>query len=239
MAGKKDKKTVNVGILGFGTVGSGAARILVENSKLLEERLGFPVALRKIADLDIKRDRGIRLGKNVLTTDAREVTDNPDIDIVVELIGGLGVARELMLRAIGNGKNIVTANKALLAEHGAGIFAEAGKRGVSIGFEASVGGGIPIIKVLREGLIANRINYVYGIVNGTSNYILTKMTDEAVEFPKALREAQALGYAEADPALDVGGADSAHKLTILASLAFGIPLSFKSVYTEGITEITP
>ncbi|MDA8387985.1 MAG: homoserine dehydrogenase [Nitrospiraceae bacterium] len=232
------KKAINVGILGFGTVGGGTARILVENARLLEERLGFPVVLRKIADLDIKKDRGIRLGKNVLTTDSREVTDGPEIDIVVELIGGLGVARELMLRAIGNGKSVVTANKALLAEYGAGIFAAAKRRGVSVGFEASVGGGIPIIKVLGEGLVANRINHVYGIVNGTSNYILTKMTDEAVEFPKALSEAQALGYAEADPALDVGGADSAHKLTILASLAFGIPLSFKSVYTEGITDIT-
>ncbi len=239
MARKGNKRAVNVGILGFGTVGSGAARILVENAGVLEERLGFPVVLRKIADLDIRKDRGIRLGKSVLTTDAREVTDDPEIDIVVELIGGLGVAGELILRAIENGKNIVTANKALLAEHGSRIFAAAGRRGVSVGFEASVGGGIPIIKVLREGLIANRINYVYGIVNGTSNYILTKMTNEAVEFPRALKEAQALGYAEADPTLDVGGADSAHKLTILASLAFGIPLSYKSVYTEGITEITP
>ena len=238
MSEKKKKKTINVGILGFGTVGSGTARILVENAALLKERLGFPVALRKIADLDIKRDRGIKLGRDVLTTDAKEVTDNPGIDIVVELIGGLGAARQLMLRAIENGKSVVTANKALLAETGSGIFAAARKRGVSVGFEASVGGGIPIIKALGEGLVANRINHVYGIVNGTSNYILTKMTDGAMEFPDALAEAQALGYAEANPALDVGGADSAHKLTILASLAFGIPLSYKHVYTEGITDIT-
>lgn len=236
---KKDKKTVNVGILGFGTVGSGTARILVENAELLKGRLGFPLVLKKIADLDISKDRGIALGKGVLTTDSRQVTDDPDIDIVVELIGGLGVARKLMLRAIKNGKHIVTANKALLAEHGQEIFEAAKKYGVSIGFEASVGGGIPIIKALGEGLIANRINYVYGIVNGTSNYILSKMTDEGVEFSKVLKEAQELGYAEADPTLDVGGADSAHKLAILASLAFGIPLSYKSVYTEGITGITP
>lgn len=239
MTKKIDKKAINVGILGFGTVGSGTAHILVENAKLLEERLGFPVVLRKIADLDIKRDRGIKLGKNVLTTDAREVTDNPEIDIVVELIGGVGIAREFILRAIKNGKSVVTANKALLAEHGSEIFSAARKQQVSVGFEASVGGGIPIIRALGEGLVANRINYVYGIVNGTSNYILTKMTDEAVEFPKALKEAQELGYAEADPTLDVRGADSAHKLTILATLAFGIPLSYKNVYTEGITEITP
>jgi homoserine dehydrogenase len=236
---EKGKRPVNVGILGFGTVGSGTARILVENRELLEERLGFPIALKKIADLNIRKDRGIALGKGVLTTDARQVTDAPDIDIVVELIGGLGAARELMLRAIRNGKHVVTANKALLAEHGREIFGAAGKYGVSVGFEASVGGGIPIIKALGEGLIANRINYVYGIVNGTSNYILTKMTDEGMEFSKVLKEAQELGYAEADPTLDVGGADSAHKLTILASIAFGIPLSYKSVYTEGITGITP
>ncbi len=236
---RQARKTVNVGLLGFGTVGSGTARILIENGELLKARLGFPVTLKKIADLDIKRDRGIALGKDVLTTDARLVTDNPEIDIVVELIGGLGTARQLMLRAIKNGKHIVTANKALLAEHGQEIFGAAKKFGVSVGFEASVGGGIPIIKALGEGLIANRINYVYGIVNGTSNYILTKMTDEGVEFSKVLKEAQELGYAEADPTLDVGGADSAHKLAILASLAFGIPLSYGSVYTEGITGITP
>ncbi len=239
MAKKADKKTVNVGILGFGTVGSGTARILVENAELIKGRLGFPLVLKKIADLDIKKDRGVALGKGVLTTDSRRVTDDPDIDIVVELIGGLGIAKELILRAIKNGKHVVTANKALLAEYGREIFAAAKKYGVNLGFEASVGGGIPIIKALGEGLIANRINYVYGIVNGTSNYILTKMTNEGVEFSKVLKEAQELGYAEADPTLDVGGADSAHKLTILASLAFGIPLSYKEVYTEGITGITP
>ena len=239
MAKKADKKAVNIGILGFGTVGSGTARILVENSELIKERLGFPLTLKKIADLDIRKDRGIKLGKDILTTDARQVTDAPDIDIVVELIGGLGIAKELLLRAIKNGKHVVTANKALLAEHGQEIFGAAKKYGVSLGFEASVGGGIPIIKALGEGLIANRINYVYGIVNGTSNYILTKMTNEGMEFSTVLKEAQELGYAEADPTLDVGGADSAHKLTILASLAFGIPLSYEEVYTEGITGITP
>ncbi|MDA8169236.1 MAG: homoserine dehydrogenase [Nitrospiraceae bacterium] len=239
MAQAKTKKAVNVGILGFGTVGSGTARILLENARLLKDRLGFPVNLRKIADLDITRDRGIKVPKGVLTTNAAEVTDNPDVDIVVELIGGLKTAKTLMLRAIKNGRNVVTANKALLAEEGEEIFAQARKKGVSLGFEASVGGGIPIIKALGEGLVANNINAVFGIVNGTSNYILTKMTNEAMEFAAVLKEAQQLGYAEADPTLDVEGIDSAHKLTILASLAYGIPLSFKSVYTEGITGITP
>jgi len=235
----KAKKSVNVGIIGFGTVGSGTARILVENADIIKDRLGFPVTLKRITDLDIKRDRGIKLPKGTLTTDAREVTDNPDIDIAVELIGGLHPAKDFILRAIKNKKHVVTANKALLAEEGAQIFESAGKLGVSVGFEASVAGGIPIIKVVSEGLIANRIQAVYGIVNGTSNYILTKMTNEGVEFGAALKEAQALGYAEADPTLDIEGIDSAHKLTLLASLAYGIPLSFKKVYTEGITKLTP
>lgn len=233
------KRSVKVGIAGFGTVGSGTARILLENAGLLEDRLGFPVELKKIADLDIKKDRGFKVPSGVLTTNSADVTDDPEIDIVVELIGGLRAAKDVMLRAIKNGKSVVTANKALLAEQGAAIFEAADKNGVSVGFEASVGGGIPIIKALGEGLVANRINAVYGIVNGTSNYILTKMTDEGRQFQEVLAEAQKLGYAEADPTLDVGGGDSAHKLTILASIAFGIPLSFPSVYMEGITGITP
>ncbi|MDA8157493.1 MAG: homoserine dehydrogenase [Actinomycetota bacterium] len=235
----KNKQPVRVGIVGFGTVGSGTARILLENAGLLEQRLGFPVVLKKIADLDIKRDRGFKVPAGVLTTNAADVTDNPNIDIAVELIGGLKMAKSIMLRAIQNGKSVVTANKALLAEQGTEIFEAASKRGVSIGFEASVGGGIPIIKALGEGLVANRINAVYGIVNGTSNYILTKMTDEGRPFQDVLAEAQKLGYAEADPALDVGGGDSAHKLTILASIAFGIPLSYPKIHVEGITGITP
>ncbi|MDA8174417.1 MAG: homoserine dehydrogenase [Nitrospiraceae bacterium] len=235
----KNKQPVRVGIVGFGTVGSGTARILLENAGLLEQRLGFPIVLKKIADLDIKRDRGFKVPAGVLTTNAADVTDNPDIDIAVELIGGLKMAKSIMLRAIQNGKSVVTANKALLAEQGTEIFEAASKKGVSIGFEASVGGGIPIIKALGEGLVANRINAVYGIVNGTSNYILTKMTDEGRPFQEVLAEAQKLGYAEADPTLDVGGGDSAHKLTILASIAFGIPLSYPKIHVEGITGITP
>jgi homoserine dehydrogenase len=233
------RKSVNVGIIGFGTVGSGTARILLENADIIKDRLGFPVTLKHIADLDIKRDRGFKVPGGVLTTDACQVTDNPDIDIAVELIGGLHPAKDFILRAIKNKKHVVTANKALLAEEGVAIFQGAAKNGVSVGFEASVAGGIPIIKVVSEGLIANRIQAVYGIVNGTSNYILTKMTDEGVEFGAALKEAQALSYAEADPTLDIEGIDSAHKLTLLASLAYGIPLSFKKVYTEGITKLTP
>jgi homoserine dehydrogenase len=220
-------------------VGTGAARILLENADILRDRLGFPVTLKKIADLDIKRDRGIRVPRGVLTTNADEIIGDPDIDIVVELIGGIRKAKELILRALRNKKNVVTANKALLAEEGAEIFGEAERQGVTLGFEASVAGAIPIIKVMSESLIANRINAVYGIVNGTSNFILTKMTNEGADFATVLKEAQALGYAEADPTLDIEGIDSAHKLTLLASLAYGIPLSFKKVYVEGITEITP
>jgi homoserine dehydrogenase len=230
--------TISVGIIGFGTVGTGTARILLENSAVLKERTGFDIALVKVADLDITRDRGINVPGGVLTTDAKALIDDPEIDIVVELIGGIRPAKDFMLRAIRNGKHVVTANKALLATEGNELFAEAAKAGVEIGFEASVAGGIPIIKVLREGLVANNVAAVFGIINGTSNYILTKMTNEKVEFSSALEEAQRLGYAEADPTFDIEGIDSAHKLTILASLAYGIPLSYDDVYKEGITKIT-
>jgi homoserine dehydrogenase len=233
------KKFISVGIIGFGTVGTGAAKVLLRNASLLKERLGFPIRLKRVSDIDIKRDRGIRLPKGVLTDDTQGLINDPEIDIVVELIGGIHPAKEFILQAIGNKKHVVTANKALLATEGKDIFGEAKRRGVTVGFEAAVAGGIPIIKVLKEGLIANRINAVYGIINGTSNYILTKMTDENVDFKSALKEAQGLGYAEADPTFDIEGIDSAHKLTILASLAYGIPLSFKKVYKEGITKITP
>ncbi|MFO0751742.1 MAG: homoserine dehydrogenase [Thermodesulfovibrionales bacterium] len=232
------RDSVSVGIIGFGTVGTGAARILLENSALIRERCGFSVVLKRIADLDIARDRGIRLPDGVLTADARALLNDPDIDIIVELMGGIHPAKDFLLEAVRNGKHVVTANKALLATEGAGIFAEAERAGVEIGFEASVAGGIPIIKVLREGLVANAIVAVYGIINGTSNYILTKMTEEKVEFSSALAEAQRLGYAEADPTFDIEGIDTAHKLTLIASLAYGIPLSFDAVYKEGITKIT-
>jgi len=233
------KKAINVGIIGFGTVGAGTAKILLNKRKELEVKSGVSIVLKKIADLDIKRDRGIKLPGDVLTNNAKEVLNDPDIDIVVELIGGIHPAKEIIIEALKKGKHVVTANKALLAEEGKQIFAEAEKNSVNVGLEASVAGSIPIIKIVRESLIGNSINNIYGIINGTANYILTKMTDEGVDFETVLKEAQALGYAEADPTFDIEGIDSAHKLTILAALAFGIPFSFKKVYTEGITRITP
>ena len=232
----KDK--ITVGIIGFGTVGTGTVRILLDNKAILSERIGFDIVLKKIADKDMKRDRGIALPKGMLIENAEEILNDPEIDIVVELMGGIHPAKEFMLGAIQRKKHVVTANKALLATEGNEIFSEADKAGIGVGFEASVAGGIPIIKVLREGLVANNVVAIYGIINGTSNYILTKMTNEKVEFSEALKEAQRLGYAEADPTFDIEGIDSAHKLTILSSLAYGIPLSFEEVYKEGITKIT-
>ncbi len=229
---------INVGIIGFGIVGSGTAKVLLENKDILRERLGFELNLKRIADLDIKRDRGIKIPEGVLTTDANVIFNDPDIHIVVELIGGIRPAKDFILKAIQNGKHVVTANKALLATEGADIFDAAHKAGVEVGFEAAVAGAIPIIKVMKEGLVANRIKAIYGIINGTSNYILTKMTEENVEFSDALKEAQALGYAEADPTFDIEGIDTAHKLTILATLAYGIPLSYNSLYIEGISKIS-
>ncbi|HWR58641.1 MAG TPA: homoserine dehydrogenase [Thermodesulfovibrionales bacterium] len=233
---RKDK--ISVGIIGFGTVGSGTARILLQNRDILSRRTGFDIDIRKIADKDTVRDRGVEIPDGILTPYVGDIIDDPEIDIVVELVGGIYPAKDFILGAIRNKKHVVTANKALLATEGNEIFGEAARAGVEVGFEASVAGGIPIIKVLREGLVANNMLAIYGIINGTSNYILTKMTDEHVEFSEALAEAQRLGYAEADPTFDVEGIDSAHKLTILSSLAYGMPLSFKDVYTEGITKIT-
>ena len=230
---------INVGIIGFGTVGTGTAKILLKNRDLLKDRTGIDINLRRIADIDIKRDRGIKLPKGILTTNADEIIKDPDIHIIVELIGGTTIAREIILRAIKNGKHVVTANKALLATYGNEIFRNARKAKVEIGFEASVAGGIPIIKVVREGLVANKIKAVYGIINGTTNYILSKMTEEKVEFAEALKEAQRLGYAEADPTYDIEGVDSAHKLAILASLSYGSLFSVKDVYREGISWISP
>ena len=232
------KDGINVGIIGFGIVGSGTAKVLLANKDILNERLGFKLNLKRIADLDITTDRGIKIPEGVLTTDVNQLFNDPEIDIVVELIGGIKPAKDFILKAIQNGKHVVTANKALLATHGTDIFNAAREKGVEVGFEASVAGAIPIIKVMKEGLIANRIKAIYGIINGTSNYILTKMTDENVEFADALKEAQALGYAEADPTFDIEGIDTAHKLTILATLSYGIPLSFSSVHIEGISKIT-
>lgn len=230
---------INVGIIGFGTVGTGTAKILINNRSVLRERTGIDINLKSIADLDIKKDRGIKLKKGVLTTDARAVIHDPAIDIIVELIGGTTIAKDMVLMALRAGKHVVTANKALLATHGSEIFRTAAKHKVSVGFEAAVAGGIPIIKVVREGLVANRIKAVYGIVNGTTNYILTKMTEEKAEFADVLKEAQKLGYAEADPTYDIEGIDSAHKLAILATLAYGSSFSVRDVHVEGISKISP
>ncbi len=236
------KSRVSVGIIGFGTVGTGVIKILIEKQKELERRLGFSLVISRIADINIKRikkKRGVRLPESVFTTDSQAVLNDSGIDIVVELIGGIHPAKEYIIKAIKKGKHIVTANKFLLANEGSDIFKAAQKNKVEVGFEAAVAGGIPVIKIVRESLIGNKVQSIYGIINGTSNYILTKMTEDGVDFSAALREAQVLGYAEADPTLDVEGIDSAHKLSILASLSFGVPLSFKKIYTEGITGITP
>ncbi len=233
------KKSINVGIIGFGTVGTGTARILLENAGVITRRLGAPVVLKAISDLDIKRDRGINLGQTKLTTSAQELISDPDIDIIVELIGGYKPAKEFMLAAIGNRKHVVTANKALLAVHGEEIYAAAGKAGVTLGYEASVAGGIPILAAIRSGLAANNIKSIYGIVNGTCNYILTLMTNAGRKFEEVLKEAQAKGYAEADPTFDIEGIDSAHKLAVLTMLAYGTPVKFDDIYTEGISKITP
>ncbi len=230
---------IGIGLIGFGTVGTGVVKLLKENQQILKERLGTSLILKRIADLDLERDRGVEVPREILTRDALKVIEDPEVKVVVELIGGIEPARTYILRALELGKPVVTANKALLALHGKEIFQRARQRGVTIGFEASVGGGIPVIKVLKEALVANRIKAIFGILNGTSNYILSKMTEEGMDYDNALREAQRLGYAEADPSLDVDGFDAAHKLTLLASLAFGSWVDFKKVYVEGIRNISP
>ncbi len=231
---------IKFGLLGLGTVGSGVVKLLNSHRSELEERSGCRLLLHAVADTDLDRPReGIHLASLPLTPDVARVLDDPVVQIVIELVGGLEPARSFILRALQNGKHVVTANKALLAHHGAELFAEARRRGVMLGFEAAVAGGIPLIRAVKEGLVANRILSVYGIVNGTSNYILSKMTDEGLDFSVALKEAQAKRYAEADPTLDVEGMDSAHKLQILATLAFRTWVDLKDIYTEGITAITP
>src|SRR5437667_5045911 len=233
------KQKMNVGIIGLGTVGSGAFRILRDNAELIRHRVCVPVEVTTISVRDAARDRGVIIPAGVLTTNPAQVIDDPNIDIVIELIGGYEPARELILAAISRGKHVVTANKALLAADGAEIHEAARRAGVSIGYEASVGGGIPVIKALKEALAANRILSIYGIINGTSNYILTKMTEEERSFADVLAEAQRAGYAEADPTFDVGGIDTAHKLAIRVNLAFGAHVNLKDIYTEGITLISP
>ena len=227
---------VKVGICGLGTVGSGTFNVLTRNRDVIAARAGCDIA---IAQVGARRDNpNCTLGDVPVTSDVFAVADNPEVNIVVELIGGTTVARELVLRAIANGKHVVTANKALIAQYGNEIFTAAAERGVSVAFEAAVAGGVPVIKAIREGLSANRIEWLAGIINGTSNFILTEMRDKGRAFADVLKEAQALGYAEADPTFDVEGIDAAHKLMILASIAFGIPLQFDKIYTEGITRIT-
>ncbi|HHH36133.1 MAG TPA: homoserine dehydrogenase [Gammaproteobacteria bacterium] len=228
---------VKVGLLGLGTVGGGTANVLARNHEEIARRAGRGIRITHAAARETSFPDVDTRGMS-LTTDAFAVVDQPEVDIVVELIGGYEPARELVLRAIENGKHVVTANKALIAKHGNEIFAAAQARGVMVAFEAAVAGGIPIIKALREGLAANRIEWVAGIINGTGNFILTEMRDKGRDFAEVLTEAQALGYAEADPTFDVEGIDAAHKLTIIAAIAFGIPLQFDKVYTEGIAHIT-
>jgi len=229
---------VKIGILGLGTVGSGTVNVLARNADEISRRAGRSIRVVHAAARDIKRPRNCSVDGIRLTTDPAEVVNNPEIAVVVELMGGTEPARALVRKAIENGKHVVTANKALIAQHGNEIFAAAQKKGVMVAFEAAVAGGIPIIKSIREGLAGNRIEWLAGIINGTSNFILTEMRDKGADFADVLKEAQRLGYAEADPTFDIEGIDAAHKLTILAAIAFGIPLQFKQAYTEGISRIT-
>ena len=229
---------INVGIIGFGTVGAGTFEILTTNQDLIKKRVGKDVVVKKIADLDTESDRGVPVDRSLLTVDAMQVIDDPEIDIVVELIGGLKKAKEFILTAMSKGKHVITANKALLAECGQEIYGTAEQYGVNLGFEASVGGGIPIINALRHGLSANHIQTAMGILNGTSNYILTKMARESMPYDQAVRDAVKLGYAEDPPTLDVNGTDAAHKLTIMISIMAGVPVSFNDIYRQGIMELT-
>ncbi len=230
-------KPIQVGLLGIGTVGSGTFEVLKRNQEEIQRRAGRPIQITMVADLDTARAQEIVGNAVKVVNDARLVIANPEIDIVVELIGGYGIAKQLVLEAIAAGKHVVTANKALLAVHGTEIFAAAHKKGVMVAFEAAVAGGIPIIKALREGLSANRIHWVAGIINGTTNFILSEMRDKGLAFGDVLKQAQALGYAEADPTFDIEGVDAAHKATIMAAIAFGVPVQFDKAYVEGITKL--
>jgi homoserine dehydrogenase len=231
-------KPVKVGLLGLGTVGCGTVSVLRRNAQEIQRRAGRGIVIAQASARDLNRRRICDVDGIELTTDAAELVDNPDLEIIIELIGGTTAAHELVNKAIANGKHVVTANKALIAKHGNDIFARAREKGVMVAFEAAVAGGIPVIKAIREGLAGNRIEWLAGIINGTGNFIMTEMRDKGRDFDDVLEEAQRLGYAEADPTFDVEGIDAAHKLTILASIAFGIPLQFEKVYTEGISRIT-
>ena len=230
-------KPINVGLLGIGTVGGGTFTVLQRNAEEIARRAGRPIRIIVVADRDLALAKRVTGGACRITDDAFSVVSDPEVDIVVELIGGYGVAKELVLKAIANGKHVVTANKALLALHGNEIFKAAQDKGVMVAFEAAVAGGIPIIKALREGLTANRIEWIAGIINGTTNFILSEMRDKGLSFDTVLKEAQRLGYAEADPTFDIEGVDAAHKITILSALAFGIPMQFDKAYIEGISKL--
>jgi len=230
-------KPIQVGLLGIGTVGSGTFNVLKRNQEEIKRRAGRSIEITMVADLDVARAQSL-VGPGVqVVNDARAVIANPEIDIVIELIGGYGIAKALVLEAIAAGKHVVTANKALLAVHGTEIFAAASAKGVMVAFEAAVAGGIPIIKALREGLTANSIQWIAGIINGTTNFILSEMRDKGLDFDVVLKEAQRLGYAEADPTFDIEGVDAAHKVTLMSAIAFGIPVQFDKAYVEGITKL--
>jgi homoserine dehydrogenase len=239
MSGRGDQRPVGVGILGFGTIGTGVVKVLQRNADVIEQRLGFPLRLVRVADLDLESDRGVDLGPVRFDSDGDGLLADPEVEIVVELIGGYDVARRMILQAVENGKHVVTANKALLALHGAEIFGKAAAQGVDVAFEASVGGGIPILRSVREGLAANHIEALYGILNGTTNYVLTQMESSGEDFDVVLKRAQELGYAEADPTFDIEGIDAAHKLALLAGMAFGAQLTHEQVPTEGIVGLEP
>ncbi len=233
------QRAVRVGLIGFGTIGTGVVKLLKQNRQQIADRAGVPIDLVRIADIDTVRDRGVKLAPGTLVGDARAILDDPDIDVVIELMGGTGLAKKFVLDAIAANKDVVTANKALLAHHGAEIFGAVERAGVEIGFEASVGGGIPIIRTLRESLGGDRHDALYGIVNGTTNYILSRMSGEGLDFDTVLKQAQADGLAEADPSFDVDGIDAAHKLTLLIQLAFGCRFELGDVATEGIRRVAP
>jgi homoserine dehydrogenase len=232
-------RAIGVGLIGWGTVGCGVIEVLRKNGDVIEQRLGFPLELRRVADMDMVRPRPVSVPAEMLTDRVEDILDDPDIQIVIELIGGLGAAKNIIIRALESKKYVVTANKALLAHAGNELFEVASRNSRAIGYEASVAGGIPLIKSLREGLAANRIDTIFGILNGTANYILTRMTEGCLSFNDALREAQEKGYAEADPALDIEGTDTAHKLAIVGAIAFGAPIQLDHVHTEGISRIDP
>jgi len=231
-------KNIHVGLIGFGTVGSGVVRLLADNAGLIADKLGAHLILKRVADLDTTSDRGVTLLPGVLTGDVNEIFNDPEISIVIELIGGYEPAKSFVLKAIAAGKHVVTANKALLALHGDEIYAKAAAAGVEVLYEAAVGGGIPVLSAIKGNMAANRFTTILGILNGTCNYILTKMTKEGSDFSAVLKKAQELGYAEADPTFDIEGIDTAHKLALLLSLCFGTKVRFEEIYTEGITSIS-